>query len=198
MSFSKARILEMAKGYTGRNKNVYRVAVPRVEKALQYAYVGRKLKKRDARAQWIAQINASTREYSMKYNTFMHGLVKSNILLNRKMLSELAIQEPLSFYSLVKHVEALHLPILKKVKETLGQIPVAEAAAELRSFTPPEKPVLSLREETMLRQNLIEVNRQLENQKKRRESAKVKLGKAPSTASAPKKTTKKAIPKKSP
>lgn len=191
MSFAKARILEMAKGYTGRNKNVYRVAVPRVEKALQYAYVGRKLKKRDARAQWIAQINAATREYNMKYNTFMHGLVTSNIMLNRKMLSELAIMEPLSFYSLVKHVEGLHLPILKKVREAMGQIPVAEANAKLRSFRPPEKPVLSLREEHMLKQNLIEVNRQLENQKKRRESAAVKVSTSNPSSSKTKKTTKK-------
>jgi large subunit ribosomal protein L20 len=89
MSFNKDRILEMAKGFTGRNKNVYRAAVPRVEKALQYAYVGRKLKKRDARAEWIAQINSATREYNIKYNAFMHGLVSSNVMLNRKMLSEL-------------------------------------------------------------------------------------------------------------
>ncbi len=186
MSFAKARVLQMAKGYTGRNKNVYRVAVPRVEKALQYAYVGRKLKKRDARAHWISAINSATREYNMKYNTLMHGLVASNILLNRKVLSELAIQEPISFYSLVKHVQALNLPVLSKIRSDIGQLPQIEAQEKIRTFTQHEPLALSLREESRLRQNLIEVNKQLENQKKRRESAKAKISKSAAPTPSPK------------
>lgn len=96
------KILKMAKGYRGRSKSCFTIAIRRVEKALQYAYRDRKCKKRDFRKLWIQRINAAVREHGMVYSQFMNGMKKSGIELNRKMLSEIAIHEPKTFEKLVK------------------------------------------------------------------------------------------------
>jgi len=96
------KIFEMAKGFRGRNKNVFRVAVEKVEKALQYAYRDRKTKKRNFRALWIQRINAATRLNGMTYSRFMNGLLKSGIELDRKVLADMALKEPANFAKLVE------------------------------------------------------------------------------------------------
>ena len=96
------KILNMAKGYRGRNKNVFRVAVEKVEKALQYAYRDRKAKKRSFRSLWIQRINAATRMHDMTYSRFMSGLNKAGIELDRKVLADIALKEPANFAKLVE------------------------------------------------------------------------------------------------
>lgn len=96
------KILDMAKGYRGRNKNVFRVAVEKVEKALQYAYRDRKAKKRSFRSLWIQRINAATRMHDMTYSRFMSGLDKAGIELDRKVLADIALKEPANFAKLVE------------------------------------------------------------------------------------------------
>ena len=102
---SKARhkkILNLAKGYRGRNKNVFRVALQKVEKALQYAYRDRRNKKRDIRSLWIQRINAGVRLHGLTYSKFINGLNKANIEVNRKILSDLAINNVEAFDEFVK------------------------------------------------------------------------------------------------
>ena len=96
------KIIKQAKGFRGRANRVYSIAYHRVMKAKQYAYRDRKVKKRDMRSLWIMRINAATRAYGMPYSTFIYHLHHSDISLNRKVLSELAITEPLSFRALVE------------------------------------------------------------------------------------------------
>ncbi|MBN67287.1 MAG: 50S ribosomal protein L20 [Rickettsiales bacterium] len=95
------KVMKMAKGYRGRSKNCYRVAVQKVEKALQYAYRDRRVKKRDFRRLWIQRINAAARQNGMTYATFMNGLNKAGIELDRKVLAELAVHEADAFTALV-------------------------------------------------------------------------------------------------
>lgn len=99
------KILKLAKGYRGRSKNCYRIALQRVEKALRYAYRDRKARKRDMRALWIARINAKVREYGLVYSKFIDGLKKIGLDLNRKVLSEMAINQPEAFEYVVKQVQ---------------------------------------------------------------------------------------------
>ena len=102
------KVLALAKGYRGRRKNVYRVAKQAVMKSGQYAYIGRKQKKRDFRSLWITRISAAAKMNGMNYSTFMHGLKLTGIDMNRKMLSEMAIHEPEAFTALTeKAKEAL-------------------------------------------------------------------------------------------
>lgn len=102
------KILKLAKGFRGRNKNVFRVALGKVEKALQYMYRDRKNKKRDFRGLWIQRINAAVRAEGLSYSRFMNGLKKANIDVNRKMLSEIAIHNQEAFVAFViKAKEAL-------------------------------------------------------------------------------------------
>src|SRR3990167_4616496 len=91
------KILKLAKGYRGRSKSCYRIAVERVERALQYAYRDRRTKKRDFRALWIQRINAATREHGMTYSRFINGLAKAGIDIDRKVLADLAVREPAAF-----------------------------------------------------------------------------------------------------
>ncbi|RLN22507.1 hypothetical protein C2845_PM07G22060 [Panicum miliaceum] len=98
---NKGKIFKLAKGFRGRAKNCIRIARERVEKALQYSYRDRRNKKRDMRSLWIERINAGTRLHGVNYGNFMHGLMKENIQLNRKVLSELSMHEPYSFKALV-------------------------------------------------------------------------------------------------
>src|SRR2546423_14151029 len=87
----RKRILKAAKGYYGKRKNVYTVAKNVMEKGLQYKYVGRKLKKREYRALWIARINAAVREKGLTYSEFIHKLNQKSITLDRKVLADLAM-----------------------------------------------------------------------------------------------------------
>lgn len=99
------KILKLAKGYQGRNKNVFRIAKEKVEKALQYQYRDRRNKKRDFRKLWIVRINSAVRQYGLTYGTFMSALKKAGITLDRKVLSNLAITHPAGFESLVNRVK---------------------------------------------------------------------------------------------
>lgn len=101
----KKRILKQAKGFYGKRKNVYTVAKNVLEKGLTYSYVGRKLKKRDYRSLWIVRINAAVREEGMKYSEFINKLKIKGIELDRKMLAELAMNNPASFKQLVDSVK---------------------------------------------------------------------------------------------
>jgi large subunit ribosomal protein L20 len=95
------KVLDLAKGYRGRNSKVYRVALEKVEKALRYAYRDRRNKKRDFRGLWIQRINAGAREHGMTYSQFINGLKRAGLELDRKVLSDLAIREPESFAAIV-------------------------------------------------------------------------------------------------
>jgi large subunit ribosomal protein L20 len=100
------KILDMAKGYRGRNKNVFRVAVEKVEKGLQYAYRDRKAKKRSFRSLWIQRINAATRIHDMTYSRFISGLIKAGVELDRKVLADIALKQPEAFAQLVETAKA--------------------------------------------------------------------------------------------
>jgi len=101
----RKKILNQAKGYYGKRKNVYTVAKNIVEKGMTYSYVGRKLKKREYRQLWIARINAAVRAEGITYSEFMDKLNKKGIEVNRKMLADLAMNEPSSFTALVNSVK---------------------------------------------------------------------------------------------
>ena len=101
----RKRILKQAKGFYGKRKNVYTVAKNVLEKGLQYRYVGRKLKKREYRALWIARINAGVRPEGLTYSSFIHKLSQKGITLDRKMLADLAMNEPETFKLLVASVK---------------------------------------------------------------------------------------------
>ena len=101
----RKKILKQAKGYFGRRKNVWTVAKNAVEKALLYAYRDRRNKKRNFRALWITRINAGARQHGMSYSQFMGALKKNQIELNRKVLAELAMNQPEAFKALVDKVK---------------------------------------------------------------------------------------------
>jgi large subunit ribosomal protein L20 len=101
----RKRILKQAKGFYGKRKNVYTVAKNIVEKGQTYSYVGRKLKKREYRQLWIARINAAVRAEGITYSEFINKLSVKGIDINRKMLADLAMNEPASFKALVDSVK---------------------------------------------------------------------------------------------
>ena len=98
------KIIKRAKGYYGRRKSPFKVANQAVEKAGQYSYRDRKVKKRQFRSLWIQRINAGCRLHGIKYSTFINGLKKVNLNLNRKVLADLAAQEPESFKEIVTKI----------------------------------------------------------------------------------------------
>ena len=100
------KVLKQAKGFRGRRKNVYRVAKQAVMKAGQYAYRDRRQKKRQFRALWIARINAAVRELGMSYSTFMAGLKRANIEIDRKVLADLAVSDKAAFNQIASQVKA--------------------------------------------------------------------------------------------
>ncbi|MRG44419.1 50S ribosomal protein L20 [Chitinophaga sp. SYP-B3965] len=101
----RKKILKQAKGFYGKRKNVYTVAKNVLEKGLTYSYVGRKLKKRNYRQLWIARINAAARAEGLTYSAFIHKLSEKQIGLNRKVLADLAMNEPETFKSLIASVK---------------------------------------------------------------------------------------------
>ena len=101
------KVLKLAKGYFGAKSKLFRIANQAVMKSLVYAYKGRKDKKRDFRKLWISRINAGTRINGMSYSRFMNGLKKAGITLNRKVLSDMAINDAVAFAQLVEKVKAV-------------------------------------------------------------------------------------------
>ena len=102
----RKKILKLAKGYYGAKSKHYKMANQAVMKSLTYAYVGRRLKKRDFRKLWITRISAAVKPSGINYSRFMYGLKKSGIILNRKMLSEMAISDPSAFEVIVQKAKA--------------------------------------------------------------------------------------------
>ena len=99
------KITDQAKGYRGRGKNVFTVAIERVEKGLQYAYRDRRVRKRNFRSLWIQRINAGARQHGLTYAQFMNGMKRAGIELDRKVLSDLAVREPDAFKALVEQAQ---------------------------------------------------------------------------------------------
>ena len=102
----RKKILKMAKGYRGRAKNCITVAREKVETGLRYAYRDRRTKKRKFRSLWIQRINAGVREHGMVYSQFINGMIKAGIEMDRKILSELATNEPAAFKAIVEQSKA--------------------------------------------------------------------------------------------
>jgi large subunit ribosomal protein L20 len=100
------KVLDRARGYQGRGRNAFRVAIERVEKGMQYAYRDRRNRKRSFRSLWIQRINAGAREHGLTYSQFMNGLGKAGIEVDRKILSDLAVREPDAFKALVEQAQA--------------------------------------------------------------------------------------------
>jgi len=96
------KLLNLAKGYYGARRKVYRVAKQAVTKAAQYAYIGRKQRKRQFRSLWIVRINAAARLHGLSYSRFMNGMLKANIKLDRKALADIAIHDPAAFGALAE------------------------------------------------------------------------------------------------
>ena len=102
----RKKVLKLAKGYYGAKSKLFRTAKQAVMKSGQYAYIGRKQRKRDFRRLWITRISAATKINGMNYSTFMNGLKKANVTLNRKMLAELAVSDAAAFAGLVEKAKA--------------------------------------------------------------------------------------------
>ena len=102
----RKKVLKLAKGYYGSKSKLFKTAKEAVMKSGQYAYIGRKHKKRDFRRLWITRISAACKANGMNYSTFINGLKKANINLNRKMLAELAVSDAAAFTALVEQAKA--------------------------------------------------------------------------------------------
>ncbi|MGI4776044.1 MAG: 50S ribosomal protein L20 [Janthinobacterium lividum] len=100
------KILKLAKGYRGRSKNCFSIAIEKVEKALSYAYRDRRNRKRDFRGLWIQRINAAAREHGIVYSQLMGGLKKASIDIDRKILAELAVNNSEAFANIVEQAKA--------------------------------------------------------------------------------------------
>ena len=102
----RKKVLKLAKGYYGAKSKLFKTAKEAVMKSGQYAYIGRKQRKRDFRRLWIARINAAAKLNGMNYSTFMNGLKKAGVNLNRKMLAELAVSDAAAFTALTEQAKA--------------------------------------------------------------------------------------------
>ena len=102
----RRKVMKLAKGYWGAKSKQYRAASEKVARSLRYAFAGRKMRKRDFRSLWITRINAAARLNGMSYSTFINGLKKQNITVNRKMLADLAVNDPAAFAKLVEMAKA--------------------------------------------------------------------------------------------
>ena len=102
----RRKVLKLAKGYFGAKSKQYRAASEQVARSLRYAYTGRKLRKRDFRRLWITRINAAARLNGMSYSVLMNGLKKHDIAINRKMLADIAVNDPAAFSRIVESAKA--------------------------------------------------------------------------------------------
>jgi large subunit ribosomal protein L20 len=102
----KRKVMKLAKGYFGAKSKQYRAASEQVRRSLRYAYIGRKLKKRDFRSLWIARINAAARMNGLSYSRLMYGLKQAGVTINRKMLADMAVYDKKGFAELVKTAKA--------------------------------------------------------------------------------------------
>lgn len=102
----RRKVFKLAKGYFGAKSKQYRAATEQVARSLRYAYIGRRLRKRDFRKLWIARINAAVRPYGLSYNRFINGLKLAGIEVNRKILADLAVNDPQAFAKLVDAAKA--------------------------------------------------------------------------------------------
>ena len=102
----RKKILNQSRGYWGGKKNLIKTAMESVDKALQYAYRDRRVKKREFRSLWIVRINAAVRPYGLSYSRFIHLLDEKNISLNRKALADMAVSDPAAFQKLVESVQS--------------------------------------------------------------------------------------------
>jgi len=100
------KVLKLAKGYRGRSKSSFRIAIEKVEKGLRYAYRDRRVKKRNFRALWIQRINAGVRAEGLTYSQFMNGMKRAGLELDRKVLADLAMHEPEAFKAIVAQAQA--------------------------------------------------------------------------------------------
>ena len=99
------KIVDLAAGYRGRGSTNFRIALEKVEKALQYAYRDRRNRKRDFRGLWIQRINAGTREHGLTYSQFVNGMKRAGIEIDRKVLADLAVREPAAFKTVVEQAQ---------------------------------------------------------------------------------------------
>lgn len=132
---TKQKVLELSKDYDGRARNVQRIARNRVEKGLQHAYKNRKVKRRNARKLWIERVNAGARLHGLQYSQLINGLKKCNVELNRKILTDLAINEPLSFAGICNHVR-LRPDIRKRIYPAYGYV---QSAVVTQNIVKPTK-----------------------------------------------------------
>lgn len=129
----RKKLLARAKGYYANKSKLYRAAKESVDTALKYAFVGRRRKKRDFRRLWVVRINAAARENGLTYGQLISGLKAAGVTLDRKMLADIAVNEPASFASLAKQArEAKPLPIARPVRAEKAARP-AKAAKPARS-----------------------------------------------------------------
>ena len=119
------KVLRLAKGFRGRSSTCFRPALERLEKAWQYAYRDRRVKKREMRGIWIQRINAAVRELGMKYSTFMHGLKNAKISLDRKILAKLAMENPEMFKNIVEKANGEANPKKAPARKTSVKAEVA-------------------------------------------------------------------------
>ncbi len=105
----RKKIMKAARGMIGARGTQFKIAQENVRRSMQYAYAGRKQRKRDFRSLWITRINAACRAYGLRYNEFMHGLKIADIALNRKSLADMAVHDPTGFGSLVERIKGVEL-----------------------------------------------------------------------------------------
>jgi large subunit ribosomal protein L20 len=104
--WSRSKVFALSKGYFGRSKNCFRIAIRRVFKALQYQYRDRKVRRRNIKTEWIQSLNAGCNDLNLNYSRFIYGLNRSNIILDRKILANLVQYEPYSFKAVVDEIKA--------------------------------------------------------------------------------------------
>ncbi len=132
----RAKVMKLAKGYFGSKHRLYKTAKEQVMHSLKYAYRDRRQKKRDFRKLWITRINAACRMNNISYSKFINGLSKAGVSINRKMLSEMAIENPTGFTALVAVAnQALEGKVVKEVKNETKKVEVKEETTDLSKMT---------------------------------------------------------------
>lgn len=147
--FSKKKYFALAKGFYGRAKNCLRITIPKVEKGLCKAYIGRKQRPRILRTNWIMAINTGVKDLDLSYSRFIYGLNHSNIMLNRKILADLVVNEPYSFKAVVDEVRIQNGLLEKRSKYTLEDMIkknlLTAATLKKEDYTTMDQPGVKLR-----------------------------------------------------